>query len=45
MDQERVGLTVREMAAALNVRLGTAYGCCGTKRPPDGRMKTAEWMV
>jgi len=45
MDQERVGLTVREMAAALNVRLGTAYGLLWDGSVTGRKDENGEWMV
>jgi hypothetical protein len=45
MEQERVGLTVREMAAALNVRLGTAYGLLWDGSVTGRKDENGEWLI
>ena len=45
MSQEHDGMTVREMAVALGVRLGTAYGLLWDGIVAGQKSESGEWVV
>ena len=45
MKPECVGMTVREMAASLNVRLGTAYGLLWDGSVTGRKDENGEWLI
>ena len=43
--QERDGITVREMAISLNIRLGTAYGLLWDGSVTGRKDENGEWLI